>query len=181
VKDDPTFQTANTFLAYDASTGLLEWRARDRKYFPSDNACNSWNAKFANKPAFTATDGKGYKVGALNYKLIRAHRIIWLLSYGEWPNTIDHINGNKLDNRLDNLRSVSHAENMRNLPIKSNNTSGYLGVTWAKRDKKWSVRIKHNGRTHSLGNFAILSDAIRKRKEAEEQFGYHDNHGRALS
>lgn len=169
-------------LTYDANSGRLQWLQRPREMFSSDNACNSWNAKWAGKPAFTAVDGKGYFVGAIYYRLHRAHRVIWALNYGEWPGSyIDHINGDKQDNRIENLRVVSHRENMLNAPRKSNNTSGTPGVSWNKRDRKWSASIKHNGRAVSLGYFWTKEAAVRARKSAEVYYGYHSNHGRALA
>lgn len=177
----PSPQEVRSLLSLNEDRGTLTWLQRPREMFSSDNACNSWNAKWAGKPAFTAIDGKGYFVGAIRCRLHRAHRVVWAMHYGEWPGgDLDHINGDKTDNRIANLRIVSHRENMLNLPKKTNNTSGVVGVYWAKRDKKWSAKIKHEGREISLGNHRSFEAAVRARREAEARYGYHENHGRAL-
>ena len=168
-------------LCFDHASGQLTWIFRPREMFSSDNACNSWNAKWAGKKAFTAIDGKGYFLGAIHCRLYRAHRVVWALHNAEWPNgEIDHINGIKTDNRIENMRVVSHRQNMMNQPRKRNNTSGVMGVGWANREKKWAVSIKVNGHKKSLGYFRSFEAAVRKRRAAEANHGYHENHGRAL-
>lgn len=85
---------------------------------------------------------------------------------------IDHINGNPLDNRKSNLRICTQQQNLLNKGIKSNNTTGITGVYWDKSRKKWLASIGLNGRSHHLGRFDNLEDAIKVRKQAEiEYFG----------
>lgn len=178
----PSISDLRAMLLLDAARGGLTWLCRPREMFSSDNACNSWNAKWGGKGAFTAVDGHGYRVGAIRSTLHRAHRVIWALHYGAWPeHDIDHINGDKLDNRPANLRLVSHAENMMNLPLKANNTSGVLGVSWDKRDRKWRASIKQGGRQETLGYFWTFEAAVKARKDAEVRLGFHPNHGRVAS
>lgn len=105
---------------YDPQTGNLFWKPRDVKWFSdstrwsADQICKSWNTRYANKPAFTSRDSDGYPQGHILTKSLRAHRLIWLLVHGVWPDNIDHINKDRSDNRLENLRSVTHKENMQN-------------------------------------------------------------------
>ena len=85
---------------------------------------------------------------------------------------VDHINHNPLDNRKCNLRICTHKQNLRNQSINKNNTSGYPGVSWYKKYKKWKVRIISNGKDIHLGYYDDLEEAIKVRKQAEiEYFG----------
>ena len=103
-------------------------------------------------------------------------RIIWFYAKGEWPDCIDHINHLKTDNRLVNLRSVSQAENHRNISKLSNNTSGVAGVYWDKKARKWRAQIRVNSKQIHLGLFTHIADAITARAAAKVEYGYHQNH-----
>jgi len=102
---------------------------------------------------------EGYVRIRLCSKTYAAHRLAWLWVYGELPaGEIDHINGIKSDNRISNLRDVSHDINTANLVApQSNNTSGYLGVTRYK--KKWRAQISVNGKMRYVGLFATAEEA----------------------
>ncbi|RLA05326.1 MAG: HNH endonuclease [Gammaproteobacteria bacterium] len=115
-------------------------------------------------------------VNNLNYQV---HRLIWLHEYGVWPsNEIDHINGVKDDNRLENLREVTHRENQENQKLNSNNTSGVVGVSFRKDKNKWVARLFGCDISKFLGYFDTLFDAACARKSAEIEHSYHPNHGR---
>ena len=89
-----------------------------------------------------------------------SHRLAWFYIYGNWPEEqIDHINRNRTDNRILNLRSASHSENQQNKSIQKNNKSGAKGVYWNKKDHKWMVRIAVNGRRYFIGLFDHKDDA----------------------
>jgi hypothetical protein len=121
----------------------------------------------------------GYIQISLDGKLHRAHRLAWRLFHGEWPDgEIDHINGVRSDNRIENLRVTSRVENMRNQKRHNTNTSGTAGVCWHKKAKKWVAMIKVNNKLLYLGLHADKADAISARKAAEVQHGFHSNHGR---
>lgn len=120
----------------------------------------------------------GYIKIGVNGRHYKAHRIAWLLIHGYWPEEIDHINGDGYDNRLSNLREVTHKENQRNQKLLSNNKSGTCGVFWKKQDSVWGAQIKINGRQKHLGYFKDKSDAILARKAADREHGFHENHGR---
>ena len=105
-------------------------------------------------------------------KQLSVHRIIWVLVTGEQPDTIDHKDGNGLNNKWSNLRSVSHAKNMTNKKVYDSNTSGCAGVHMHKRSGKWVARIAHKGKRIVLGTFEHLHQAIEARKEAEVIYNY---------
>ena len=111
-------------------------------------------------------------------RLYPAHRVIWALVNGSWPvNQIDHVDGDGLNNRIENLRDVAPADNAKNRKRYDRNTSGVAGVT--RRQSKWIARIRVNGRLIHLGLFADLEDARTARKNAEAKYGFHANHGQS--
>lgn len=112
---------------------------------------------------------------------ILEHRAIWALVHGYWPTELDHINGVRDDNRLANLREVSRRENSKNSSIRSDNTSGVIGVSWDRKSGKWHAYIQVAGKRINLGWFDDLEDAVAVRKAAEIKYGFHQNHGRATN
>jgi len=126
----------------------------------------------------TRKDGRYFQV-MINYKSFMLHRICYALYHGRdpYPMEVDHINHDRGDNRVCNLRLVSHQENGKNQPKKRNNTSGACGVIFDKRRKKWQARIMIDGSQKFLGRFTTKADAIAARKAAEIKYGYHENHG----
>lgn len=173
-----TQEIVRELLKYEPETGKLFWRERDEKWFKSLRDCNAWNTLYANKEAFTAYQPLGYRQGRIFRKLYQAHRVIWFMKTGEWPDQIDHINGVCDDNRWVNLRNVDPQENSKNRKLYKSNTSGYVGINWNKRRQLWRAEIGINKRNKHLGYFENIDDAIAARKVAEIQYGYHENHGR---
>lgn len=165
----------NTLLRYESETGKLFWKKR-----PEDMPyANRFNAQFAGKEALYGIGAShGYKSGAIFNTQVLAHRVIWAMHFGEWPNIIDHINGDKLDNRIENLRNVTRCENAQNMKRASNNKSGAAGVYWAPHAGKWRAAIKVEKKSKHLGYFDCVDDAAKARRMADRQFGYHPNHGR---
>lgn len=96
----------------------------------------------------------GYKKISIDNKLYFAHRLAWLYIYGEWPEKgIDHINRNRSDNRICNLRLANQSENTQNNEKNKNNTSGYRGVTFCKATNKWISQIMINYKHVRIGKF----------------------------
>lgn len=152
---------------YDPLTGILKWK--------KDTGKKRMVGQIAGRP-----DSKGYlAVGCFN-KDHRVHRIAWEISHGKIPDgmQVDHINGIKSDNRLSNLRLVSHQGNQRNMAIPKSNNSGVLGVGWDARSGKWRAKIMVNRKTVHLGRFSSIELAAKARKDAEIRYGFHENHGR---
>ena len=180
----PSPEFLRKLLRYDAETGKLYWRERTPDMFiggehSAEHICNRWNSRFADKEAFTASDNNGYKLGRISGRNYKAHRVIWAIFYGEWPNEqIDHISGVRDDNRISELRAVTHAENNKNQKRRSDNTSGVVGVDWCKGDRKWRARIRMSGKVKHIGYFVDFSEAVAARKAAEVEYNFHPNHGR---
>ena len=164
-----TVEQVREVLNYDQETGVFTWRVRVGSRALAGNVAGSIN-------------GRGYLKIELLGRPYQAHRLAWLIMTGNWPESdIDHINGRKDDNRWVNLRAVTHQKNMKNQPMPSTNTSGVLGVSWDRRDKKWRAQISAGGKKLHLGCFAEFEDAVSARKAAEITHGYHPNHGRQKS
>ena len=108
----------------------------------------------------------GYIYGIYNKKQVFIHQLITGFKYP----IIDHINRNKLDNRKCNLRPASTSQNARNKCVKRTNNSGYTGISWDKRESKWSARICVNYKTIFLGRYKNIEDAIKVRLKAEKQY-----------
>ena len=174
-----TQDIAREFLDYDPDTGALTWRPREAKWFANTGASKTWNKRFAGKPAFTASDARNYKMGTILGENQKAHRVIWLWFYGEWPDVIDHINGIPFDNRVANLRSVDTWSNCKNSSQRKDNTSGHTGVAWYAPRNKWRVQISKDKKNSHVGYYNTLESALQARKVAEIENGYHENHGRA--
>lgn len=148
-------------LHYDAPTGVFRWRHGGKSH--------------AGKRLPWAVAGTphnfGYIVIGINRKRYLAHRLAWLYVYGEMPSkVIDHKNGNRDDNRIENLRDVSHQINCQNQRgVGSRNTSGYLGVSWRKDKNVWRASINVNGRMKSLGVYKTPEEAHKAFLAAKRQ------------
>lgn len=114
----------------------------------------------------------GYIQIGVDGKLYRAHRLAWLLVHGHFPESdIDHINRDRADNRIANLRLATRSENMCNRSIAANNSSGVTGVCWDASREKWLVQIKRKGAPQkNLGRYATLEEAAAVRANAEQRF-----------
>ena len=123
-------------------------------------------------------NGHGYRQIGMTIndrqKILYVHRIAWFVTYGELPNIIDHIDGNRINNKISNLRPCTHQENQFNRDKSNNNTSGFKGVSWDKRGKKWKSEIRNNGKKMYLGSFNCPKEASEvyeaKAKELHGEF-----------
>ena len=112
----------------------------------------------------------GYQYVNVGGRNILAHRLAWLLTHGYWPtNTIDHINGNRSDNRLENLREADWSENLCNSKLQQRNISGIKGVTWNKGKNAWAAKIVWRRKEEFLGYFKDLAEAMAARRLAEDR------------
>lgn len=179
----PTPETLRQLLRYEPETGKLFWfpRTADRfteTRFSKEVRAKQWNACFAGKEAFTAITNQGYRAGMLLGKSCKAHTIAWALHHGAYPSgEIDHLNGERADNRLVNLRDVTREMNRRNSKRGVNNTSGCPGVWWVKSKRRWVALLYINGGRKYIGAFKDKDAAIEARKKAETGWGFTPRHG----
>lgn len=120
---------------------------------------------------------RGYLYITFYGKKHYVHRVIWLMHYGTLPKILDHIDGNPLNNRIENLRECTDSQNLCNRKISSRNTSGVKGVSWHKLKQKWAVRIGFNKKEYHMGYFDKKEDAINvvleARKKIHKEFARH--------
>ena len=107
----------------------------------------------------------GYSVVSIKNKTYLIHRLIYWMLHGYCPKYVDHIDGNKLNNKIENLRSATNQQNIFNQKIKKGSRSGYKNVIWDKRIKKWCVRFTINYKTKYIGLYTNLEKAIEVAKE----------------
>jgi len=112
----------------------------------------------------------GYIKVSIDQKKIFAHRVIFLMHHGYLPEEVDHINGNRSDNRIENLRASTKVENHYNEKIRSNNKSGVKGVSWHKASQKWQVIVTACKRKISMGLFNDFELAELVAHEARAKF-----------
>ena len=147
-KDLPTAEYVRSVLAYDPETGVLRWLKRGK----------------GRRTAFPAgcINANGYRYITINYRHLISHRLAWLITHGEWPTEqIDHINGDRSDNRLCNLRECSLVGNMQNLrKAKTTNvTTGLLGASLLKTTGAFRATIGIEGKQIHLGCFKTAEEA----------------------
>ena len=137
-----------------ASDGILFHRPRTVEMFPSNSRIRQWDGRYAGKRALNDLGNHGYLCGDVMGKKVLAHRVIWAMHYGDWPEgQIDHINMDKTDNRIINLRDVAQSPNQWNRTKYKNNTSGFKGVSFYKRDGTWRAQITINGKKKTIGYY----------------------------
>jgi hypothetical protein len=161
---DLSAKLVRELLDYDPKTGELRWKPRPVRPGKS-GPDNTWNTRFAGKVA-GSPQKIGWQIG-INGKLYYLARIVWLHHYGEWPDGfVDHIDGNKGNNLIRNLRDATNAENCRNRGPQTNSTTGLKGVCFDKARNKWKASIMANGKFYNLGRFATPEEAANAYREA---------------
>ena len=138
------------------------------------------NGELWRKPEKAGTlDGSGYVQTGIKGVYYKNHRLIFMMHHGYVPDYIDHIDGDKANNRIENLRAASHSENLNNRKYQKNNTSGVKGVSYEKQyKKKWKGKISVDGKEMSIGRFETLEEAKKAIKATREKLhGFFANHG----
>ncbi len=156
-----TAERVRTIFHYEKSTGRLLWKA-----LPHVSASSVKIGTEAGEAG-----NMGYRRVRLSGRAYQTHRLIWLYVYGEWPeDQIDHIDGNKANNRIANLRMASNALNRANSKTHSNNVLGLKGVQLHKQSGKYRARIFVNGKHKSLGLHHKIEDAIAAYETAAKDY-----------
>lgn len=153
-------------LIYQPSTGVFRWRIPRGK------------ASRLSVAGFFKSDGyRCIKISGRDYP---SHRLAYFLVNGFWPETVDHINNNKSDNRAINLRAATKSQNNCNRRTQRNNTSGVKGVRWNKKSKKWIGYVWLNRKMKHLGYFSTIEEAgLAVHLAREKMHGEFANHGDA--
>ncbi|UVK39919.1 HNH endonuclease [Mesorhizobium sp. AR10] len=151
-----TAERARALLIYNPETGALNWRVA------RPGICSG-------ALAGTRTS-EGYTQIEIDYRLYKAHRVIWLIMTGKWPtHQVDHKNGMRADNRWKNLREATPLQNARNRRPGCSNSSGRVGVSFSAARSKWGAYIGLDNRTVNLGHYETRDEAVAARIEAERQ------------
>jgi hypothetical protein len=173
IKTNLTQNLLHELLEYDPSTGEFLWKHRNINWFNTENDFKAWNNRLSGKKA-GYVDKRGYLFIRINYFLYSAHRLAWLYVYGSFPKMIDHINGNRQDNRIENLRECTDSQNQGNSKRSKNNTTGYKGVSLHKGTGKYTAEITYNNKKIYLGLFLTPEEAhdtyCKKASELFEEF-----------
>lgn len=159
-------------FTYDELTGELTWVVRPEYHFKTSGSHKTWNSRFSGTKAGTRAY-TGYTTARTGYPMrmqvnikgtqIPIHRIIWEMCRGPIGDgmVIDHINGNPFDNRLTNLRECTVAENGMNTGVSIANKSGFKGVFYDKKRRKYVAGISINGKSKNLGRYNSPIEAHR--------------------
>lgn len=162
-KEQLTSEYVAKRLDYNPETGIFTWKTPTAARLKSGDIAGTIHKT-------------GYVKIILDGIPYWAHRLAWLYYYKEWPKgeayQIDHINGNRADNRIANLRLVTNKKNARNHKMYSHNTSGITDVCFNEQSQKWCAQIHTNGKQIHLGSFHFFEDAVKAREAAEIKYGY---------
>lgn len=139
--------------------GALYWKIR-----PSNNV------NIGDRAGGEGTDSSGYRMVRVDGKRCKEHRMIYLFHKGDLPEFIDHIDGNRTNNVIENLRSCTRQENGRNRRIDSRNTSGVKGVSWQAFYKKWWAQLAINRKIINVGLFDDISEATIAIRDARNKY-----------
>jgi|694.fasta_scaffold28737_8 hypothetical protein len=160
-----TQEYLKSILDYNLDTGIFTWKvSKANRTKVGDVAGWSYN---------------GYREIEINNKAYKAHRLAWLYVYGEMPkNLVDHIDGNRSNNKISNLREATYQENSENYKTPKTNKSGVKNVSWYKSLNKWVVSISIRKTKKTVGYYDDLELAELVAIEARNKYrGEFANHG----
>jgi hypothetical protein len=152
-KEELTYDYFDELLNYDKESGKLYWKSKSSPY----------SRIIVGEEAGCIRHYKtnSYRIVVLKNTPYFVHRIIWLLVHKKWPDDqIDHIDGNSLNNKIQNLKSASNQENCRNQRKRLNNTTGHPNIYWHTGKKKYSVSLRFNGKLNHIKDYQTLEEAI---------------------
>jgi HNH endonuclease/AP2 domain len=149
-KTELTQERLHSLLDYDRATGIFRWKVP-----PPPRSSRKADVG----------DVAGYRLGEyvgifIDGRTYFAHVLAWFYVHGVWaPDDIDHIDLDKAHNAIDNLRPATRSLNMANAAKHRDNASGYKGVSWHRRQRRWNARVTKNGKTINLGSYETAQDA----------------------
>lgn len=146
---DKVIEYAKEHLNFNFETGEIKWVKYPKRY------------NKINKPIYAGRKHySGYIIITLMNKPYMAHRLIWAVYNNEWPHgCLDHIDGNKSNNSINNLRMATRNQNAYNSKVKSSSSSGYKNVQWDSETQKWRVRVRVDGKRYHIGRFQDVNEA----------------------
>lgn len=186
----PSPEVLRQLLRYEPETGKLFWKERGPEWFAGWGRgkiggkspkwrSDRWNKRYCSIEAGCADVQAGYVRVSIFDQHHYAHRIIWTMCVGNIPAgmEIDHIDGDRSNNRIQNLKLASTADNAKNTRLHSNNTSGVNGVFWNQQRQKWQSQAQVDGRSMHIGFFKSKDAAAQARAAANRSFGFSETHG----
>lgn len=162
-KHNLTAEDLRKHLSYDPVTGIFTW------IIPTSNRVKVGEV--------AGNISHGYiEISVLGYRS-RAHRLAWLYMTGKMPSEeIDHKDRNRSNNAFLNLRAATHKQNLENLPQRrKDNTTGFRGVFFHKKNRRWLAAINHQGKNIHIGCYATVEDAAKAREDAEKIYYTHSS------
>ena len=180
MKDKLTTELVRELLHYSEETGIFTWRNRERHWFKRDKDFKRFHSLYAGAVAGTVKKkATGYPRVQLKVlgKDYLAHRLAFIYMGEALPEQVDHLNRDSLDNRWKNLTASSQEQNMKNMSMKLNNTSGVTGVSWNKARLKWVAYVRVDGKLKYLGGFEDLEEAGKAVRRFRSENGFSVGHG----
>lgn len=145
---------------FEYDNGILFWSLRPDNMFKSPGYARSWNSRWAGREALAKFDKDGYKSTIVFGRSFRVHRLVWMYhNDGQCPEYIDHIDGDNVNNRIENLREATKQQNGWNRGKNRNNTTGYKGVYFNKRLGKYRASVYLSGKVLHAGHYATAEEA----------------------
>lgn len=176
-----TQEQLKSLVHYDPDTGIFTWLQKPVNGTGRNNSAK-WNKRYAGSRVGSIgkhCNKRYYSAGIMGKKMY-LHRLAWLYITGNHPeDVIDHINGDTLDNRFENLRSTSKSQNQKNSQLDHRNKTGISGVWFCNRLKKYICYITSFNKRKYLGSYADFDEAVKVRRKAELEHNFHPNHNRA--
>lgn len=175
-----TQEVLKQVLHYNPGTGVFTWQYRDRSFFKDLRSFTMWNTRFAGRVTgheFKTNSGKCYIKLNIFGKRWYGHRLAYLYMVGVLPDEVDHDDGNGTNNKWSNLNHATRRDNCMNYKLNVNNKSGVAGISLCKSTQRWHSRIQIDRQQIFLGSFDDFFEAVCVRKTAENNHGFHPNHG----